>query len=676
MGRLWAVVAALFLFALPSPAQADERILRFVSDVRINKDASLDVTETIDVVSEGNQIRRGIYRDFPTRYRNTRGGRVRVGFTFIGAERDGMPETAVTEPVLNGVRIRIGKEDVFLEPGEHRYVIRYRTIRQIGRFEGYDELYWNATGNGWVFPIDVAEARISLPDPARFGQRAAYTGPQGSTERNAEVIKETPGAIAFRTTQALGPYEGLTVAAAFPKGVVAEPDDRTRAGWWLADYGPPLIGLAALAGLAGFYFIAWKRAGRNPRPGTVVPLFSPPDELTPAAMRYVWKMGADNRAFAAALVDLGVKGHVRMAEEDGGWFSGDKIRLERLASSQPLPAAEQTMLAQLAMSSESIVMEKKNHARFSAAKKMLDSAFKRQFEGRLFHRNWGWAIAGVLLFVAALWLCAAAVVASAGWQDPYLAATSAGCLITAGLLALLAQSTSGLGKWLLWFAVLGVGGIGLALGAPIIPAAVASGWWEPLVIPALALPLVISAFFWIAAPTREGRAVLDRIAGFKQYLSITERERLDRMHPPEDTPELFERYLPYAIALGVENRWAERFSGVLAAAAAQGQQGFGWYSGRGNPWDNPTGFARSVGSSLASTISSASTAPGSRSGSGGGGSSGGGGGGGGGGGCRSKPSRSARRMEGVFSTEMIAGIETPVKVASNQARAARPASAA
>jgi uncharacterized membrane protein len=106
------------------------------------------------------------------------------------------------------------------------------------------------------------------------------------------------------------------------------------------------------------------------------------------------------------------------------------------------------------------------------------------------------------------------------------------------------------------------------------------------------------------------------------------------MTAPEDTPEIFEKYLPYAIALGVENRWANRFAGVLAAAAAApgGRQGFYWYAGSGNPWDNPTSFVNGVGSSLASTISSASTAPGSSSGSGGGGFSGGGGGGGGGGG--------------------------------------------
>ena len=128
---------------------------------------------------------------------------------------------------------------------------------------------------------------------------------------------------------------------------------------------------------------------------------------------------------------------------------------------------------------------------------------------------------------------------------------------------------------------------------------------------------------------------MDRIAGFEQYLSITEEDRLNAMHPPEKTPELFERYLPHAIALGVENRWADKFAAVLAAAETDpSRQGnsFGWYSGSGNVWSNPSRFAGAMGASLASSISSASTAPGSSSGSGGGGSSGGGGGGGGGGG--------------------------------------------
>ena len=107
------------------------------------------------------------------------------------------------------------------------------------------------------------------------------------------------------------------------------------------------------------------------------------------------------------------------------------------------------------------------------------------------------------------------------------------------------------------------------------------------------------------------------------------------LHPPEKTPELFERYLPHAIALGVENRWAGKFAAVLAAAAADpDRQGstMGWYVGSGSAWSNPGLFATTVGSTLASSVASAATAPGSSSGSGGGGFSGGGGGGGGGGG--------------------------------------------
>ena len=122
--------------------------------------------------------------------------------------------------------------------GDHRYVIHYRTTRQIGRFNDYDELYWNVTGNGWIFPIDVAEARIHLPAAGPFGQRVGLYRRARLDRANAAVADEQPGEIEFRTTQPLGAYEGLTVAVAFPKGIVAEPRSSQRAAWWLSDYGP------------------------------------------------------------------------------------------------------------------------------------------------------------------------------------------------------------------------------------------------------------------------------------------------------------------------------------------------------------------------------------------------------------------------------------------------------
>ncbi|HEX8413211.1 MAG TPA: DUF2207 domain-containing protein [Sphingomicrobium sp.] len=633
MIALRTAVAVLLLQLVAAPAAAEERIIRFVSDVQVNADASLDVTETVDVVAENVRIDRGIFRDFPTRYNARRGGRTRVGFTFLGATRDGQPEPARTEPIGNGIRIRIGNPDVTIPPGEYRYVLRYRTTRQLGRFEDHDELYWNATGNGWVFPIEMAEARIRLPRDVTIGERAAYTGEQGATERDVEIVHEGPGTITWRTTRPLAAYEGLTVAAAFPKGVVAEANGSMRARWWLADHGPPIVGAVGLLALALFYLIAWKKAGRNPRPGTVVPIFAPPDELSPAAMRYVTKMGLDDRAFAAALVDMGVKGHIRMEEEDGGWLSKDKTRLYRLSGKTELYEEERDALkALIASNQSSVLMEQKNHAVFSAAKQALDKGFKARFDGTAFNRNWGWAIAGLLLWLAAIWLSAAAVLAATDGADLWPIGVALGAAATAGLLAILVQQSQAVGKCLFAGLAFIFGGVAVAMGMPVLAQAFATGWLLPMLIPGLAILLVVSGFFWMAAPTREGRAMLDRIAGFKQYLSITEGERLDRMNPPQDTPELFERYLPYAIALGVENRWADRFSDKLAAAAAQGQSGFGWYAGSNSPWNDTGRFADSVGSSLASSVSSASTAPGSSSGSGGGGSSGGGGGGGGGGG--------------------------------------------
>jgi uncharacterized membrane protein YgcG len=539
-----------------------------------------------------------------------------------------MPVPAATESIAGGVRIKIGDPDRLVAVGEHQYVIRYRSTREIGFFRDFDELYWNATGTGWIFPIDNAVARIHLPAPVKLGQRSVYTGPQGSTASNAQVVGEGPGEISFETTQPLGPNEGLTVAVAFPKGIVTEP---SRSSYWLTDYGPVAVGLLGLIGLCAFYYLAWHRAGRNPRAGTVVPIFSPPDDLTPAGMRYVTKMGADNRTFAAALVDMGVRGHIRLVEEDGGIFSRDKTRLERLSCSNPLPSDEEAALRELCRTGESIMMEQKNHSKFSSAKNSLSSALKRRYEGKLFKRNIGWSAAGALAFLAALWLAAAAVVAATDRAEIWSVGVVLGTLALCAILWMLFHESAA-GKCLLSLISLVATTVAFILGMPLIGVALNSGWYLPLILPAFALPLVVSAFWWIAAPTKEGRTVLDHIAGFKQYLSITERELLDRMTAPEDTPQIFEKYLAYAIALGVENRWADRFQGVLAAAAAQGQQGFYWYSGSNDPWNNPGRFTDSVGSSLASTISSASTAPGSSSGAGGGGSSGGGGGGGGGGG--------------------------------------------
>jgi uncharacterized membrane protein YgcG len=635
--RVW--LAALLVLPLAASAQdgGGERILNFLSAVTIEPDGNLDVTETIRIVALNDQIKHGIQRDFPTSYRTKIGQRTAKGFDVLSVQRDGLDEPWERMSLSNGVRVRIGAADRMVPTGEHTYAIRYRTTRQLIYGKDSDELYWNVTGNGWTFPIDHAEARITLPRPAAFGNRAVYTGPQGSTAKNAAVIDERPGYIAFQTTAPLGREEGLTIAAAFPKGVVAAPSSGQTLLWWLADWGALAAAVAACLGLVAYYIRAWALVGRGPKAGPVVPIFSPPDGLTPAAMRYVSKMKFDNRVFTAAIVDLGVRGQVHITKEDGGWFAKDTTTLRCTDGGRSfdnsLPAPETSMRQALFAGGDSLRLKQENHITLQAARTALETGLKEAYSGKLFVDNRSWAVLGMVA-IPALML---AVAILAILFEPGSTPTEQVMLPIAGVALLsgcwwlygIAKQAKGGEKILAWiaFAVLGVSTLMFAFST--IVAAMAGGALA-ILLPAVLLPLAISASWWLYAPTLEGRAVMDRIAGFHQYLGITEEHRLDTMHPPEKTPELFERYLPYAIALGVENRWAESFATVLAAAAAAGAvHTAAWYTGSGNMWDDPEGFASTVGSSLDSTVSSAATSP-SSSGSSGGGSSGGGGGGGGG----------------------------------------------
>jgi uncharacterized membrane protein YgcG len=645
-GRLAALLLAA-LAALPplQPAAAQdqpgqgERILSFLSDVTVRKDGDLDVAETIRIRSMGDVFRHGLLREFPTRYEKN-GRTVRVGFDVASVERDGHKEPYSSGSMDNGVQLKIGDADRLLTPGEHSYTIRYRTTHQLGFFGDYDELYWNATGTGWRVPIDMAEARVRLPAAAAFGQRAVYTGSEGSTEHDAAVAEERPGDILFRTTAPLGSYEGLTVAVAWPKGVVDAPRPPTAAQQWLAEKGPLAAAGLALLALCGFYFHAWRKAGRGPLPGTVVPLFSPPEGMSAAALRYVRRMGYDNRAFAAAIVDSGVHGKLRLVEEKGGFFSRGKTRIDKTADGADMAPPERAMLRKLFSSGDSIKMDNEKHTVFSLAQAALREGLQDAYLDTTFHLNKGWAWAGVVLMLGAMLFVAAVSTLTdpyapgGAWMAPALGMALLGAALVVGTRSRLAAPG---GNWFLLVIALGLGVGGAVMLSNSLIFAVDSAELRAvlaMLAPLLALPLVLSAFRWMAAPTKEGRKLMDEIAGFEKYLSVTEEDRLETLHPPEKTPELFERYLPHAIALGVENRWASRFEDVLAAASADPgrQQSMGWYVGSDNAWSNPGRFASDMGSALTSTVASASTAPGSSSGSSGGGSSGGGGGGGGGGG--------------------------------------------
>jgi hypothetical protein len=280
------VAFLLAVYTLAETASAEERIRDFTSEVEVLADASLRVRETITVQVEQQEIRRGILRDFPTLYTDRLGRQIRVGFDVRGVVRDGQPEPYRLESLANGTRIRIGDPDLMLSRGPHRYVIDYATTRQIGFFPQFDELYWNVTGNGWTFPIDRATTRIRLPAGTPIVQAAYYTGPQGARLQNVRILEQRLGFIAFQTTRPLAREEGLTVAVAFPKGIVREPDRQQVLFRLISDNRAAVAATGGLAALLLYFTAAWLRVGRDPPRGTIIPLFKPPPAPVRPCRRY------------------------------------------------------------------------------------------------------------------------------------------------------------------------------------------------------------------------------------------------------------------------------------------------------------------------------------------------------------------------------------------------------
>ena len=249
-----------------SPLFAEERITEFLSDIEVHEDGSLTVVETITVIAEGKQIRRGIYRDFPTRYQAPGGGSHNAGFELTGIKRDNRSESYHTEQVSNGVRIYIGDKNTFLEPGQYRYQISYQTTRQLGYFESHDELYWNVTGNDWAFPISRVEARIVLPESVPGSQLVldGYTGYHGDRKQDFIVATSGSAVAQFSTTSTLQPRQGFTIVVQWPKGHVSSPSGWDKFRYFVADNGV-LIGIAvALVILLAYYLLVLEQSWPGP----------------------------------------------------------------------------------------------------------------------------------------------------------------------------------------------------------------------------------------------------------------------------------------------------------------------------------------------------------------------------------------------------------------------------
>ncbi|HEX3155487.1 MAG TPA: DUF2207 domain-containing protein, partial [Candidatus Angelobacter sp.] len=386
MKNILRICFLLLVAAVPAAAQT-ERITSFDSRITVDSDGSMQVVETIAVESAGVDIVHGIYRDFPTRYKDRAGKGYSVLFDIVDVRRDGNLEPYHTEDLSNGVRIYFGSSSYALPDGSHTYQFSYRTNRQLGFFSDHDELYWNVTGNAWKFPIDVATATVVLPPNVRSQVKdlSGYTGLAGEKGKAYTARRDEDGNPTFRAEN-LAPQQGLTIAVSWPKGLIAEPTAAQKRAWFIADNKSNLVGLAGVVLVLLYYVMIWSMVGRDPASGTIVPLYEPPDNMSPAAMRFLERMGGDEKGFTAAIMGLAAKGYLTIEQDESKTY---KLVCRKNATDKDgtLSGDEKSLARTLFKDGSPLVLENKNHELLMRARKGLETNLHATIETTSFRTN-------------------------------------------------------------------------------------------------------------------------------------------------------------------------------------------------------------------------------------------------------------------------------------------------
>jgi uncharacterized membrane protein len=543
-------------------------IERFEASIDVAPDGSIRVDETIVPRFAGTW--NGIFRTIPVEYRTPQG----LNYT-LRLDVESVTDAAGQKLKYETSRERHYRKLKIWVPGAadatRTVKVQYRVSNALRFFDEHDELYWNVTGDEWEVPIESVSAIVRLPAGASGVRATAFRGAYGSTERSDVSVESD--AVLVQTSRGLGMREGLTLVVGWNPGLVHRPTAVEKGAE--AIYSnlplaiPPLIFLGMLT--------LWRKRGRDPELAPIATQYEPPANLTPAELGTLIDGKPDMRDITASIVDLAVRGYLHIAETQNE-------RLFGLMSSKDytftlkkprdgwneLKQHERDLLDALFPGSSTSVnlseLKNKFYTHLPGLRNELYGRLVRDgfYTGRPDRVRLLYVILGLVLG-AAIAVVSSSIMLSLGMQP--------------------------------------VTGIAAGILSGII--VVGFGWFMP-------------------SRTPRGTRELEKVLGFREFLSRVEGDRLERM---VKTPEMFERFLPYAMALGVEDTWAKAFEGIYTTPPS-------WYSGPGGVGTfRPSIFTHNLGVMSTAAATTMSSAPRSSGGSGfSGGSSGGGFGGGGGGG--------------------------------------------
>ena len=561
------------LWATGSPVHASRSldIQNFHAEILVRRDGTIVVTERIRVRFNGSW--RGIYRSIPVQYRTPQGFNytLRLSVQYV-TDHSGQPLQWEEERDRHNRRIRVyvpNAQDVTRE-----VLLTYEVKNGLRFFDEHDELYWNVTGDEWEFPIQSASAQVILPAEVAGVRTASFTGVRGATGTGAQV-EHIGNTVLVRTTRPLAFREGMTLVVGWDRAVVERPTSTDKAVSLLASNALLAIPIIAFWCM----FVLWRRFGRDPDPGSVFVRYEPPPEMTPAEAGTLIDDQPDVRDVTATLVDLAVRGFVHIEETTQSQLFGlldtrdYELHLLRPEEWPKLKPHERGLLQALSLHAEDdrVRVSDLHNEFYKHLPEIRKHLSRTLVEGGYYVRRPDYVRATYF----ALAVCVAALIAVGG----IMLANAYGASVTAAFVAAV-------------FTFAAIAGF---------------GWFMP-------------------ARTLAGARAYAWVCGFQEFLSRVERDRLERL---SQSPDTFERYLPYAMAFGVEKNWARAFEGLVSEPPS-------WYHGASGSVFRPHLFVSDLGRMSSAAGDAMASAPRSSSSSGSsgfsGGSSGGGFGGGGGGG--------------------------------------------
>jgi uncharacterized membrane protein len=564
------VICLLALFAaMPSNAR-ELTFEHFAAEILVNSDGTLEVTETMEAHFTGAW--HGIYRTIPIEYTNPQGLNYTLFLDRISA-KDRQGQKLKIEQNREGRYLKFKIYVPGAEDATRTILLHYRVLNAVRFFQDHDELYWNVTGDEWENRIELVTAHIEFPDGVAGLHAIAYTGVISSRAQDAQV-NISGNAVDIRSSRPLGYHEGLTAVVGFDKGFVQPPSSSAQFTRFLQSNLPLLIPVFA------FFVMLWMwwTRGRDPQRESISVQYEPPDQLTPGECGTLVDNEAAMPDITATLVDLAVKGYLTIEQIDESHLLGLSHSKDYIFHLKKPPqewasarSHEQEMLSAVfddGANTDVKLSDLQNHF-YTHLPGIRDRIFDALMkDGYYLHRpdtvRQGYMGTGAVI----------------------------GLLIAGGAIFLSGETGIAQGTW--------------------IVAGIISG-------------VVICVFGWfMSARTISGARALERVLGFEEFLGRVEKDQIERL---QKSPELFEKYLPYAMALRVEKKWVQAFSGI----ALQPPQ---WY--QGSYAGNFTAFylvndLNMMSSQARGVMMSAPRSSGG-SGFGGGGFSGGGFGGGGGGG--------------------------------------------